>query len=349
MDGGKNDQYVWDLQSFATPPLSAQSYYIYAVIDDGQTKVISKSSSQVAWTNGSFFQFTGPISQGISADRSAKVKIPFKLRDLQVTQDEYILVAASTWTTAPLTGGQFVPTLASWIINTSATVAAGNPYESVSVGLEITAATSVDTFVIWNTSLAYGTGGGVALTNSTYYIYAVLDVNADGILDSGDQPISTAPGTITLTNTGSTPTTKDLSLSPSAVVAEAGEPLSFDIVPNSSGKNVTLFSYYLSVDTSAVTLVDADAVTAGTQPFAIGPFYSAWQVFTNRVTTSGKKYLLDLVMFDSSGDTPNGTNVLTTLSATAKGTASGSGLQPFDVFFDSDAASNRETALFIRV
>jgi hypothetical protein len=334
-DGGTNDQYVWSLPGFAAPPVDGTTINVYAIIDDGSTQVLD-GSIDVVWSNASNFQFTGPIASGISIDLGTKIKIPFKLRDLQATPDRFYIVA-STVVAPPANGGALTVAVGgdSWIIN----VPDATTFLAIPAGTGATAATDVDTFVVWDTTLDYGNPDGALLTSVAHDIYAFLD-DGDGIPNVGDVLAATAPGQITLTGTGGTLPTRDLSITPNNVVVEAGEDLTFDIVPNTSGKNVTLFSYYLSVDTSAVTITDLNA------PFTVGSAFSTWTVLRNKATVVGDKYQLDFVLFDNTGLVPDGTQTLATLTGTAQGVASGSGLSPFNIFFDTDPANNRETALF---
>ncbi len=356
-DDGENDQYVWDLQGFANPPADGDpDVNIYAIIDDGDTRHLARAPSTgnlIAWTNSASFQFTGPIATGISVDLGSKVKVPIKLRDLNATQTEFIIIASTVDLNFPAAAFDgtdlevddgFV--VDSWIINTDGTGVVGGgatfAFENVEAGFILTAGADADTFVVWDTSLDYGVAavtGSSPLTNAAHFIYALTDDN-NGLLDATDIVVAKAPGTITLTGAGSTPPVRDLSISPNTVVAEAGEALTFDIIPNTSGKNVTLFSYYLSVDTSSVTIADLTA------PFTVGAAFSTWTVLTNKATVVGGEYELDFVIFDNTGLTPDGTQTLATLNATADGVASGSGLSPANIFFDTDPANNRETALF---
>ncbi|MDP6982618.1 MAG: FlgD immunoglobulin-like domain containing protein [Candidatus Latescibacteria bacterium] len=333
-DGVQADnQYAWDLWAYTNPddggvPLENTPYYLYGVITGGGTERL------VRWEDGTgtlrtlsfehepHLTILAPMAL-VAVDGRRSFEVSWEARD--VDDDALIWVVMIPALTAQATASelswsqlQAAAGDSLWVLtSTDGSLASGAPVsENTTVRFDARPSRMIQTF----------DGQAIPLSDGEYHAYVVLDPGAGTDEPGPSSLVQRVPGRLTVDGlpTGAVGLVRSaIEILPARRTMEAWrDTTTFAIHPHTDGETVDVVSVFISVDTLVTTVVDQDATTPGVQPFAVPSALAGQTLYDSvKVATDSSlagRWVMDLVYFEQSGRTFDGTEPLATITLASR-------------------------------
>ncbi|MCE5248662.1 T9SS type A sorting domain-containing protein [bacterium] len=278
LEGKANSYYAWnmtaDYKKTGWHPMDgtfAGYYLIYAIIDENKStnntaRVVALGDDGLLTTGETitrvnfatfkkFARLLDPPAEGKTINAEETYRIKFEANDYNQNGKVGIYIVNNSVSAGPTTTN---PT-------TLGALAAGNVYMLTSTdgddanfsGLatktttyyDLSIRTPGDATVLYTTDI---TNAGTDLSDGTYWVY--IGVVADESWD-GTETLYRAPGSLTLLNVATTPSQKNLTISPMTLSTAQGDTTTFSVMAADETNPVDLMDLYIAVEKAYWTVV----------------------------------------------------------------------------------------------
>jgi len=303
-DGRADNQYVWDLWSLGAggnAPVEGQTYYIYGVISDGESRRLvqmnagrlNDAGSQVIFAHPPSLQLVQPVAPVVVAPgQSGRVS----WLDADLDDDARIRVLLSAEDHGETAVYDEIAAATSYVVNS----ADGRADGAVDLDFDLSEDASIDHLDFSVEHIARGITTDAALADGDYLLYLAI---SDGESFDGAQ-CWRAPAIVQVQGMGG----EAVAAAPIALLPEqfsmvSGGALQVFEVRVEAGASVDLVQASFSVDSNSFAVVDQDETQEGIQPFVVGSEFSAAKLVTNRaVGDEGQPLILTLEYFEPTAD-----------------------------------------------
>jgi hypothetical protein len=333
-DGVQGDnQHVWDLWSYTNPddagvPQEGTGYSLYGVITGGGTERLIRwedgtgTVRSIRFVHDPHLTPLAPIAP-VAVDGRRSFELSWEARDVDDAGLIWVVIvpaALAQQTDATLTWDVLRTVVGDslWVATSlDGSLASAEP-------LSEDTQTRFDARPSLMTQTAYGEANPVS--DGAYHAFLVLDPTAATSEPDDKSLVRRVPGRINLDglSSGATGLVRSvIEVLPARRTMETWrDTTTFAIHPQTDGERVDVVAVFLSVDTLTTTIVDQDSTTAGVQPFATNSALAGQTLFDSvKVATDSSlagRWVMDLVYFEQSGTTFDGTHPLATITLASR-------------------------------
>jgi hypothetical protein len=306
-DDQSDNRYEWDFRATALP--SGENYYIYGVMTHGSDLIITQLNTDgtpgalagpqddtpITFAHSDYIRPITPYAgPPVELDGNDMFELRWEAFNTEPTGTQgvqAVLVAEgaanpgnadyTVWAAAPYNTADFA-----WLLppgTADGGIPGANEYSPAAAG-----AINID--ISDYTATALGAGAPAAGNYEVWYFFS--DDAAAGDFGATDLAVK-APGMVYLT--GQTTTEYHFEIQPQKAVMTTGDILTFSVYAkdDASAENPNMVSLFIDIpEASNFTIVDQDAVTAGTQPFSATANFTGTELM-NTLTTNGDTYELN--------------------------------------------------------